>query len=145
MAFRWEKFGWWVCLALGLAGLGSFLLVGLPGVFVYVGWQALLNVIFQREVIAKLEGLGGGSWVVALYMSFLTPLGLPLGYIVALLPVTWLQGLPLLRHRNIWLLLFTLMSAEGSRYSQGGYIEHLCEYPRWFNGEMNADQLTIER
>lgn len=110
MAFRWGIFGWWVCLALVLAGLGSFLLVGLPGVLVYVGWQALLNVIFQREVIAQLEGLGGGSWVVALYVSFLTPLGLPLAYIVAsCLPVTLLQGLPLLRHRNIWLLFFAIL------------------------------------
>ncbi len=110
MAFRWGIFGWWVCLALVLAGLGSFLLVGLPGAFVYVGWQALLNVIFQREVIAKLEGLGGGSWVVALYVSFLTPLGLPLGYIVAsCLPVTLLQEVPLLRHRNIWLLFFAIL------------------------------------
>ena len=41
-------------------------------------------------------------------------------------------------------LAFTLMSAEGSRYNRGGFIE-LGEYPRWFSGEMNADQLTIER
>jgi len=41
-------------------------------------------------------------------------------------------------------LAFTLMSAEGSRYNRGGFIE-LREYPRWFSGEMNADQLTIER
>ena len=38
----------------------------------------------------------------------------------------------------------TLMSAEGSRYNRGGFIE-LGEYPRWFSGEMNADPLTIER
>ena len=36
------------------------------------------------------------------------------------------------------------MSAEGSRYNRGGFIE-LGEYPRWFSGEMNADPLTIER
>ncbi|MFB2918927.1 hypothetical protein [Aerosakkonema funiforme] len=52
------------------------------------------------------------------------------------------------------------MSAEGSRYNRGGFIEHLCEYRRWFSGEtvglnagsgsgiaylMNADQLITER
>jgi hypothetical protein len=51
------------------------------------------------------------------------------------------------------------MSAEGSRYNRGGFIEH-SEYPRWFSGEtvglnagsgsgiaylMNADPLIIER
>jgi hypothetical protein len=41
-------------------------------------------------------------------------------------------------------IIFTLMSAEGSRYNRGGFIE-LGEYPRWFSGEMNADPLTIER
>jgi hypothetical protein len=43
-------------------------------------------------------------------LSALTPLGLPLGYIVAsLLPIASLQRLPFLRHRLTWLLLFAML------------------------------------
>ncbi len=109
MAFRWKKLGWWVILAIGLALLG-LLLMGLPGVFVYRVWQELLNGIFQREVIAKLEGLGAGALVVGICLSFLTPLGLPIGYILeSLLNVSLLQGHPLLRDRNNILIIFTML------------------------------------
>jgi hypothetical protein len=53
MAFRWKKFGQWVLLALGLIVLGTFLLMGVPGMFIYLVWQVLLNAIFTREVIAE--------------------------------------------------------------------------------------------
>ncbi len=109
MAFRWKKLGWWVILAIGLALLG-LLLMGLPGAFVYMVWQGLLNGIFQREVIAKLDGLGAGAWVVAICLSFLMPIGLPLGYILeSLLNVSSLQGHPLVRDRNSILLVFTML------------------------------------
>ncbi len=109
MAFRWTRFGQWVLLALGLIVLGAFLMMGVPGIFVYLIWQVLLNAIFQRVVIVK-PPEGGGMWVVGIVLSFVTPLGLPLGYIVAsLLPIASLQRLPLLRHRLTWVLLFTLL------------------------------------
>jgi len=109
MAFRWEIFGRWVLLALGLIVLGTFLLMGVPGMFVYLIWLLLLNGTFQREVIAE-PPEGGGLWAAGIGLSFLTPLGLPLGYIVAsLLPIASLQRLPLLRHRLTWVLLFTLL------------------------------------
>ncbi len=107
--FRWKRFGQWVLVALGLIVLGTFLLMGVPGMFVYLVWQVLLNVIFQRVVIAE-PPEGGGMWVVGIVLSFLTPLGLPLGYIVAsLLPTASLQRLPFLRHRLTWLVLFALL------------------------------------
>ena len=109
MAFRWKRFGQWVLLALGLIVLGTFLLMGVPGMFVYLGWLVLLNAIFNREVITD-PGQGGGLWALGIVLSFLTPLGLPLGYIVAsLLPIASLQILPFLRHRLTWLLLFALL------------------------------------
>ena len=52
--------------------------------------------------------------------------------------------LELAQIERMMLAALTLMSAEGSRYNRGGFIE-LGEYPRWFSGEMNADPLTIER
>lgn len=83
--------------------------MGVPGLFVYLLWQVLLNAIFQREVIAE-PVVGGGLWALGLSLSFLTPLGLPLGYIVAsLLPIASLQRLPFLRHRLAWLLLFAML------------------------------------
>lgn len=109
MAFRWKRFGQWVLLALGLIVLGTFLLMGGPGMIIYLVWLVLLNVTFQREVISE-PPEGGGLWVVGICVSFLTPLGLPLGYIVAsLLPIASLQRLPFLRHRLTWLLLFALL------------------------------------
>jgi hypothetical protein len=110
MAFSWESFARWVLLALGLIGLGTFLLMGLPGIFVYLVWQVLLNAIFTHEVIAEPPVGEGAMWPLGLSLSFLTPLGLPLGYIVAcLLPVKSLHVLPFLRHRRTWLLLFALL------------------------------------
>jgi hypothetical protein len=109
MAFRWKRFGQWVLLALGLIVLGTFLMMGVPGMFVYLIWFVLLNAIFTREVITD-PGQGGGLWALGIVLSFLTPLGLPLGYIVAsLLPIASLQKLPFLRHRLTWLLLFALL------------------------------------
>ena len=109
MAFRWKRFGQWVLVAVGVIVLGTFLLMGVPGMFVYLIWLLLLNVTFQREVIAE-PPEGGGLWAVGIGLSFLTPLGLPLGYIVAsLLPIASLQRLPLLRRRLTWVLLFTLL------------------------------------
>jgi hypothetical protein len=68
-----------------------------------------LNAIFTREVIAE-PAEGGGLWVLGLSLSFFTPLGLPLGYIVAsLLPIASLQRVPFLRHRLTWLLLFAIL------------------------------------
>lgn len=49
-----------------------------------------------------------------------------------------------IKFKLVVLINFTLMSAEGSRYNRGGFIER-SEYPQWFSGEMNADQQTIER
>jgi hypothetical protein len=110
MAFRWKKFGQWVLLALGLIVLGTFLLMGVPGMFIYLVWQVLLNAIFTREVIAEPPVGGGAMWPLGLGVSFLTPVGLPLGYIVAsLLPIASLQRLPFLRHRLTWLLLFAML------------------------------------
>lgn len=109
MAFRWNKFGQWVLFALGLIVIGTFLLMGVPGMFVYLVWLVLLNAIFTREVIAE-PAEGGGLWVLGLSLSFFTPLGLPLSYIVAsLLPIASLQRVPFLRHRLTWLLLFTIL------------------------------------
>ena len=76
---------------------------------IYLVWLVLLNVTFQREIIAK-PPEGGGLWAAGIGLSFLTPLGLPLGYIVAsLLPIASLQRLPFLRHRLTLLLLFALL------------------------------------
>jgi hypothetical protein len=53
-----------------------------------------LNAIFTREVIAELAE-GGGLWVLGLSLSFFTPLGLPLGYIVASkLPIDHFKEFP---------------------------------------------------
>lgn len=109
MAFRWKIFGRWLLVALGLIVLGTFLLMGVPGMFVYLVWQVLLNAIFNREVIAE-PPVGGGLWALGLDVSLKTPLGLPLGYIVvSLLPIASLQRLPFLRHPLTWLLLFAML------------------------------------
>ncbi|HBB34566.1 MAG TPA: hypothetical protein DDZ80_12305 [Cyanobacteria bacterium UBA8803] len=41
--------------------------------------------------------------------------------------------------------LFTLMSAEGSRYNRGGFIEAQPSTANGLAAFRNADQLTIER
>jgi Na+-driven multidrug efflux pump len=76
-----------------------------------------LNAIFTRVVIAE-PAEGGGLWVLGLSLSFFTPLGLPLGYIVARkLPIASLQRVPFLRHRLTWLLLFATSGLRAIRLS----------------------------
>jgi hypothetical protein len=81
MQFRWTTFRRWLLVSLILIFMGLALL-GIPGILFYEGWQIVLNTIFQREMIANLDRLGAGAWAIAIYMSAIVPLGLPLSYVV---------------------------------------------------------------
>jgi hypothetical protein len=75
MSFRWNVFSWWLLSSLVLT-VGGLSLLGIPGGLFYEGWRIVLNTVFQRKVIADLD------WAIALYMSGIVPVGLPVSYVV---------------------------------------------------------------
>ncbi|WP_439343119.1 hypothetical protein [Vacuolonema iberomarrocanum] len=83
------------------------MLIGIPGAIAYAGWQAVLNKLFQREVIADTSGLGSGTWVLMLIIGPYLPWGLPLGYVLtSRLPRARIQRFPKpFRFRLTWILL----------------------------------------
>jgi hypothetical protein len=102
MSFRWNVFSWWLLssFVLTVGGLG---LLGIPGGLFYEGWRIALNAIFQRKVIADLD------WAIALYMSGMVPVGLPLSY-VAMTKFLLAQTRKIsLRKSLIWMSLLTIL------------------------------------
>ncbi|MBE9099860.1 hypothetical protein IQ267_10450 [filamentous cyanobacterium LEGE 07170] len=106
MGFTWTTFFVWILIALCVIGV-HFLLIGIPGAIAYAGWQAVLNKLFQREVIADTSGLGSGTWVLMLIIGPYLPWGLPLGYVLtSRLPRARIQRFPKpFRFRLTWILL----------------------------------------
>jgi hypothetical protein len=84
-------------------------LLGIPGILFYEGWRIVLNTIFQREMIANLGRLGAGAWAIAIYMSAIVPLGMPLSYVM----LTWFFSAQMRRlswqKASLWIVLLTLL------------------------------------
>jgi hypothetical protein len=108
MLFRWTTLGRWLLVSLILIFIGLALL-GIPGILFYEGWRILLNTIFQHEMIANLGRLGAGAWAIAIYMSAIVPLGLPLSYIVTTRFFTAQMRQLSWQKASIWVVLLTLL------------------------------------
>jgi hypothetical protein len=108
MLFRWATLGRWLIISLSLIFMGLALL-GIPGILFYEGWRIVLNTIFQREMIANLGRLGAGAWAIAIYMSAIVPLGMPLSYVM----LTWFFSAQMRRlswqKASLWIVLLTLL------------------------------------
>jgi hypothetical protein len=106
MLFRWATLGRWLIISLSLIFMGLALL-GIPGILFYEGWRIVLNTIFQREMIANLGRLGAGA--IAIYMSAIVPLGMPLSYVM----LTWFFSAQIRRlswqKASLWIVLLTLL------------------------------------
>lgn len=107
MQFRWSAFGWWLLTSLSLVLVGLALL-GIPGLIFYEGWRIILNTLFQHEIVANLGLLGPGAWVIAIYMSIIVPMGLPLNYAVVAYALSAQMRQLSVQKTLIWILLLTL-------------------------------------
>jgi hypothetical protein len=108
MQFRWSAFGWWLLTSLSLVLVGLALL-GIPGLIFYEGWRITLNTVFQREIVADLGRIGPGAWVIAIYMSIIVPIGLPLNYAVTAYALSAQMRRLSFQKTLMWVLLLTLL------------------------------------
>jgi hypothetical protein len=94
-------------VALGIAGVGTFLLLGLPGAVIY---EVTGRLILGTDPWANLPP--DGAWPLSLYLSILWPASIPVGYLlgsgVAYFTGRHLRGVILFAVMTAWNITLTI-------------------------------------